>query len=529
MPVLLLIALPVTTAALIGAVRLMRPAFAYHWLIATLGSLLAWIAAWLVRPDTALNLPLANWQPRILLPISPAFLLDSKSWPFVLALTTLALAVLTTDVARPATSRARGYWFDLIAYLLLIAISILATLSGNLLTLLLTWALLSGLELFIRLSISQESPSGRSAVITFALRLAGIGCGVVAGMVAYAAGSPLSLTTIAPQVSPYLLAAAGISLGIFPINPSNPQDEVKRPGLNTMLRLAPCAPALVLLARVGLAGSPANLESLFLLLAGWALIYAGISWGGASTAQNGLGYWILGLASLALASAAVGQSNASLAWGAAVLFTGGVFSLATWRVRGLALFWLLGLVSISALPFSPTWAGAGLYALPLQPMLLILLAGQGLFLAGTLRQALHLPSPLTRAERWVGSLYLAGLLLLMASHYTVAWFARQAPEVIGQPQVGWIETGISMVALGLAVVATPLYLRRRGRPASRISGLRSALELAWLYRLVGAIYRALERIIITIGSALEGRAGILWTLLALALLISLFASLGLGG
>jgi hypothetical protein len=529
MLVLLLIALPIATAALIGAVRLLRPGFAYHWLLAVIGSLLAWILAWLVRPATPLNLPLANWQPRIFLPISPALLLDSKSWPFALALTSLALAALTTDLARPATSRRRGYWFDLIAYLLLTAFSMLAALSGNLITLLLTWSLLAGLEFFLRLSMSQESGQSNGAVAALAIRFASTGCLIVAGMVAYAAGSPLSFTTIAPQVSPILLAAAGIGLGVFPIHSPIPRDDPKSAALNTLLRIAPSAPALVLLARVGMAGVPANLEVLFLLLAGWALIYAGLAWGSAASAQAGLAYWVLGLAALALASAALGQSAASLAWGAATLFTGGLFSLATARLRGLALLWLLGLASISALPFSPTWAGAGLYALPLQPMVLILLAGQGLFLAGTLRQALRLPPALSGAERWVGSLYLSGLLLLLVSHFTGAWITRQATQVIGQYQIGWIETGISMVALGLAVVLTPLYLRRRSRQPGRLSGLKTALELAWLYRLLGAVYRGLENAVAAGSSVLEGRAGILWTLLALALLVSLFASLGLGG
>jgi hypothetical protein len=530
MLVLILIALPLATAALIGAVRLLRPGFIYHWLIAMAGSLLAWVLSWLIRPDTPLNLPLANWQPRIFLPISPSLLLDSKSWPFVLALTTLMLACLATDVARPVRSRAHGYWFDLIAYLLINGLAILATLSGNLLTLLLTWALLAGLELFLRLSISPESAQSRSAVTAFGLRLAGLGCVIWAGMVAIAAGTPLSFTTIAPQVSPILLAASGISLGVFPMHSPIPREESKSAAMNACLRLSSGAPALVLLARLGATGAPADLENVFLLLAGWALIYAGLAWGGVSSPQNGMAYWALGLASLALASAARGQSAASLAWGAAALFPGGLFGLASSRPRGLALLWLLGLFSISALPFSPAWAGAGLYALPLRPVLVVLLAGQAIFLAGTLRHLLlRLPPPPTGSERWVSSLYLSGLLLLIASHFTAAWFIRQEPVVTGQYQVGWIETGISMVALGLAVVTTPLYLRRRRRPSGQNSRLTAFLELAWMYALLEAVFRGLERLIAAVGSGLEGRAGILWTILALALLVSLFASLGLGG
>lgn len=527
--VLLLIVLPIATAALILVTRLLRPGFAYHWLIAVLGSLLTWILSWLVHPEAPLNLPLANWQPRIFLPISPALLLDSKSWPFLVALTTLVLAALATDVARPAASRAAAYWFDLIAYLLLTAFSMLAVLAGNLLTLLLAWTLLCGVELVLRLSTIQEGGQSRGAVIAFALRLAGMGCLVWAGMVAYAAGSPLSFTTIAPQISSILLVAAGINLGVLPLHAPLPKEDPKGAGMMTLFRLAPSAPALVLLARVGMAGAPAHLESPFLLLAGWALIYAGLTWMGMSSMNTGLAYWTIGLAALALASAARGQAGASQSWGVAALFAGGLFSLATSRLRGLALLWLAGLASVAALPFSPTWAGAGLYALPFKPLLVLLLIGQSLVLAGTLRQALRLPPPLAGAERWVGGLYLSGLLLLLLSYFAVAWFTRPGAGVIGQNQVGWIGTGINLLALGLAILGTPVYLRRWNRQAGRLSKLRNLLDLAWLYRLAEAIYRGLERSVATAGAVLEGRAGILWTLLALALLVSLFASLGLGG
>ena len=529
MLMLVLIAIPLVTAALIGVIRRFRPGFAYPWLFALVGCLSAWILAWLIRPATPLNLPLANWQPRIFLPISPALLLDSKSWPFLIALTTLALAILTTDVARPATSRSAGYWVNLVAYLLLTAFSMLAVLSGNLLTVLLTWTLLFSSEFLLRLSLIKDGQPSRSLVILLAMRLIGLGCVVWAGMAAYAAGASLSLTTVPPQISAILLLAAGINLGVIPMHPPLTQDDPKNTGMVAVFQLAPSAPGLVLLARIGMAGAPSNLETLFLLLAGWALIYAGLAWAEASSMQSGLAYWITGLASLALASAALNHSSASLAWGAAALFAGGLFVLGTARQRGLTALWLLSLLSITALPFSPTWAGAGLYALPFQPLLLIFLAGQGLFLLGTLRQVLRLPPPVTGAERWVGALYLAGLFLILGSYYLVAWFTRPGTGVIGQNTVGWIETGISLVAIGLAVLAMPFYMRYRGRLSGRLAGLKTSLEMAWLYRLSGAIFRSIEGSVAGASSAIEGRAGILWTLLGLALLVSVLASLGLGG
>jgi hypothetical protein len=529
MLVFLLILLPLATASLILGIRLLRPGFTRHWLIAVLGSLFAWSLAWFIRPESPLNLPIANWQPRIFLPISPALLLDSKSWPFLIALTTLTLAALVTDVTRPVTSRSPGYWYDLIAYLLLTAVSMLATLSGNLLTLLLSWTMLAGVELILRLSKIQDGMQSQSAVLALSLRFASIGCVLWAGMIAYATDLPLSFTTISPRISGILLLAAGIYLGVLPIHPPVPQDDPKNAGLIALLRLAPCAPALVLLARIGMIGAPADLENIFLLLAGIALIYGSLVWAGAPSPQTGVFFWVISLASLSLAAAVLGQSAASLAWGVAMLFAGGVFCLATSRLRGLNVIWFLGLASISALPFSPTWEGAGLYALPFHPLLVIFLIGQGLFLAGTLRHVLRLPPALLGAERWLGVLYFSGLFLLVISHFSIPWLSRPETGGIGQYQIGWIETGISLIAVGLAALAMPLFFSRKRRKTGALNALINILELTWLYRVLIAFLRSVERIVTIVNSIFESRAGILWTVLALALLISLFVSFNPGG
>jgi hypothetical protein len=529
MVMIVLILLPLATASLIVGIRFLRPGFIHHWLIAVLGGLSAWSLAWFIRPETPITLPLANWQPRIFLPISPALLLDSKSWPFLVALTTLTLAALITDTARPGINRSSGYWYDLVAYFLLTALSMLATLSGNVLTVLLSWTILAFLEFLLRLSKAEVSLQSQTLVLALALRFASIGCVIWAGMTAYATALPLSFTTIAPQIGPILLLAAGISLSVLPLHPPIPGGEPKSAGLTALFRLAPCAPALVLLTRVGMTGTPVNLESLLLFLTAIALIYGSLAWARATSPQTGIPFWIIGLASLALAAALLHQSTASLAWGVAMLFAGGLFCLATSRLRGLTGILLLGFASISTLPFSPTWEGAGLYALPFKPMLVIFLIGQGLFLGGTLRYVLRLPPPLTGAERWLSVLYSSGLLLLVVTHFMVAWFLRSQVRGIGQYQVGWIETGISMIAVGLAVLAAPLFLARPRRKTGALSSLMKFLELTWLYRTMATFFRSVEQLISMFSSILEGRAGILWTLLALVLLLSLFVSLAAGG
>jgi hypothetical protein len=129
----------------------------------------------------------------------------------------------------------------------------------------------------------------------------------------------------------------------------------------------------------------------------------------------------------------------------------------------------------------------------------------------------------------LGVLYSSGLLLLVVSHYIVPWFSRLETGGIGQNQIGWIETGISMITVGLAAVTMPRFFTRPWRRPGAINALLNILELTWLYRIIANFFRFIERIVALINSILEGRAGILWTLLALALLLSLFVSLESGG
>jgi hypothetical protein len=55
------------------------------------------------------------------------------------------------------------------------------------------------------------------------------------------------------------------------------------------------------------------------------------------------------------------------------------------------------------------------------------------------------------------------------------------------------------------------------------------LEWGWLYRVVWTVYRGSGHAAARLAWALEGRAGLLWALLALVLLLSLLAQIGLGG
>ena len=549
LPILLL-----TTAPLVMlAVRIWRPRFAYYWLAAAGAALLALplvLAARLTLPLPS-GLPLAAWQPVRFFPGSPILLLDSVSWPYALALAALALAVVLTDVARSAEAD----WISWGGSLLLAGLAMAAVLAGNLVTLLLAWGAIDLVEAALLLSPMMQSEERTRAVVAFFMRTGGVAVALWAGMAAAAAGEVVAFGAAAASpaglshpVGTLLLLAAALRLGVLPMHLPFTVELPRRRGLGAMMRLAPAAGSLALLARAAEADAPPGLSSWLLGACVLAGLYGGLAWLSAKDELDGRPFWILGMAMLALASAVRGQPAASMAWGAALLLSGGLLFLASARPRLLLPLPVLGLLWASALPFTPAWEGVRLYAGPFSFLVVLLLPVHALLLAGYIRHALH-PAPAPPGlERWVWLVYPWGLALLPVSHILIGWLERPAPGA----SPGLLASWPALTALLLVGLAALLARRRMHQPAEAafspdapqasaavlqiVAILRrtaavlwSVLSFEWLYRLSDGIYRLAGRGLAFINRVLEGDGGILWTLLLLTLLLSLLARQGLGG
>jgi hypothetical protein len=170
------------------SVRLFRVNFGYHWLMAALGAIAAWVLIFLSRTKVAQVIPLLRWQPETLFPTSPELLVDSISWIYALALITLCVAVLLTSVAR----RPSLGWPSWAGVLLLTAFGLFAVLAGNPLTLIMSWAAIDLFEAFILFSWVRRSEVRVRFLIALSTRLLGIAFLIWAEIVNRAGGKVLS-------------------------------------------------------------------------------------------------------------------------------------------------------------------------------------------------------------------------------------------------------------------------------------------------------------------------------------------------
>jgi hypothetical protein len=266
---------------------------------------------------------------------------------------------------------------------------------------------------------------------------------------------------------------------------------------------------------------------LLLGLTGLAALFAGISWVLAANELDGRPAWILGMTSLAVAAAVRGQPEASMAWGLATLFSGGLLFLSSTKDRRVSWLTFLGILGISALPYTPAWNGARLFAPPFSFWMVIYLISHALLVIGYALHILRDIRPLRGVERWVWLIYPIGLALLPATHFSFAWLAGS----IGAPfvsEAGPIIWWIGAASLGLAALGIAWIWRSGELPRTPLTILESIFSLNWLYRLLWGIYRSISRLIAFLTTVFEGEGGVLWTLLILMLLFSLLARNGGG-
>ena len=521
LPRIMLILLPIIlmllTALTLLILRLARPKFKYPRMLAAGGATLAFASVflWQIRLPQSISLP--PWQPATVFSFAPTLLADGISWPYALALAALAAAVIWTSVVR-----AENELMSWTGTLTLAAFGILAIAAENPLTLILAWTAIDLFELVTLLRSTEGESEIEGVIIAFAARLAGTGLVLWANLVSIAAGTPMDFRFIPPNVGIYLLIAVGLRLGVLPLHLPYRKDNVLRRGFGTALRLVSAAASLALLARIPSSALKSALTPYLLILTTVTALYAGWMWLRASDEIVGRPFWILSLASLAIADSLRGNPVGSIGWGVTLVLCGGTLFLFSARQR--TIIWLpcLGLWALSALPFSSTataWqAGNNLSWIFIIP----LLPAQALLMAGFLRHTLHPgETSLESQEKWAKVLYLAGLLIPATSAIYLGFSGWAGAHTIG---LWWLAVVVFLLATGFTVLMlkTPLRVSSSGASGqwTRLFGL------DWLYNMLSAIYNFLRRISKIITSSLEGEGGLLWSFLLLVLILSILSSRG---
>jgi hypothetical protein len=520
MPAILPVFVLLLTPVIMLIIRLIKPGFSYFWLLAVTGALIAWPISLILGFRLPYTMLLVEWKPETLFPASPSLLVDHASWPFLFALVSLTLAIILTAAARLQSN----YWMTWSNTLLLAGLGILAVISGNLLTLLLAWAVIDLVELVILLVQVNRSSDRERVVVSFSMRVAGIILLLWAWVVG-TPGDPFRFTAIPAGASTYIILSCILRLGVVPLHLPLAHGPTSLRGFGSMLRFAPAASSLMLLTRVAPIGVTQQAKIYLLILVGMVALYGALGWLTAQDELKGRPFWIIGMSALAVASAVRGLPQASQAWGLACILTGSLLFLSSARYRGLLIIFLLGGLGITTLPYTPAWDGAYLYSAPVDIFLIIFLIGHALLLTGYLRHSLGESTDLSHSEQWVRALYPIGLGLLPLSHLWIAWRTPLPAVSTGIYAEWWAGALI----IGLTALIVFLGQKEIHLPAIIVPLWNRLFSLGWIASLVWGIYRSIRRFVSTITIIAEGEGGMLWAMVLLVILLSLLVQSGIGG
>jgi hypothetical protein len=501
------------TALILLVLRSTPPAQRYSWLVAAGGALLAWLSTWFWLFQIPYTVELPSWQPAILFADAPSFLADQISWIFALSLTTLTAGIFLTTLAREGFPAHPLSWPGMF---ILSGLGILAIMANNSLTLVLIWAAFDLAELIAMLRSVQGVSASERVVIAFSTRAAAVLLLLWANMLTIHSGSYLSFASMSPAAGLFLILAAGLRLGVLPLHLPYTSESALRHDFGTLLRLSTAASSLVILARISPTALLTPLAPLLQILAALAAIYGSWNWLRAPDALTGRPHWLIGMAALAVSATLRAAPLAAAAWSCAMLLTGGMLFLASFRQKWFNRLLLTAVWGLSALPFSLTAIGWQTHAPAFWLTWPVLLTSQALLVAGFIRHVLRSPdrTPLEPPFTWIHFTYLFGIVVFLIPTFALGWIGWD-----GALQIGHIPLAlfVSLLTVGL-VWATPRFRIFNPPRAHWVRPASSGPNV--LYRGLWNLYQFGARLSQAITLILEGESGLLWTLLFIVLFLS---------
>ena len=515
--------------------------FRYTGLIAVGMAFLATTITLLLGFRLPVVVTLSRWGPDTLLPVDLRLSADGLSWLLALGLLVVALAVFLTGISRNGGARV----LPRAAGLVVVAMALTAIFSDSLVTLAVSWAALDAavFTTLVFLSAQQkisnsDGPGASRAVLGLGLNVLATVMAIAAALEAVNAGSGglLSGADLPPRAVTFLVLAAVLRLNVFPFQFGLAPDSSLRYGVGTILRLAPLAVGVDILAFVVGTEPTIPFHGWLTAGAGLAALLGALRWWSTDDPRTGLAYVVLAqgglilLAALwggAFAAAGVAAQGLALMLGGAALFLYNGYAPGQ---RGWLAIAFVGAAILVGFPLTIGFVGqwsalVGLAGGSQWVWFAIVIAAQVLLTAGYIRLAYWPGEALATAEPLVGVAYLFGLSapILFAvvgglSSGSIGGAAARSPGLLTMfTPSGFIALGAVLLSVLLGVALWFFDATAR----TTVGGLLSVLvddRLGGAYTLGWDFYRFLRRTLRTTATILEGEGGVLWSFV-IALLV----------
>jgi hypothetical protein len=492
------------------------------WIVEVSTALLVWLVSLILITAIPSVTQLSVWRPQSLFQSQLELKLDSISWPFIYASSTLLLTIVLTYPARyKARPRRR-------AFLLLYAVfPMISMLSGNILTFAITWALMDVASVIVMFDTKTREELTPLLASRLSIKGGSLLLVLLAAMVNVSAGGDSTLSTSFRSSMAILLIsfAAMLRLGFFQSRSGIVQNPAKREGIDILQQLLPAATALALFARIFSLSLPDDVLPWLRLVSGLALLIGGVQWvfdRDESRLQQAFKMAISGLGVFA-ASAFDGDTGVIAAAGVLMILLGSVFYSIEIFSPAHRIWPIICAIIVAGFPGTPG----------------------GLILTSMIEQIDNLPGVLLIAVGFAGMVFLCLGTLRYFYLPTVQWQTAESsvrftyglglsfPVIVSIGLGLWMASGFSLIALagflaigGIAVLSLHVIRRLPHREVDRWGRLLAWIDLDPAVRFFDLVGRAILRAARATSEIFEGEGAMLW--LVVVMLLTYLGVRGLG-
>lgn len=509
------ITLLILAAAVMLVIRVFRPRFGYYWLIAAGGGLISWGMVFGLGLMLPIELELNTWNLAGFTSHTILLLIDRISWPFGVGVVTILFGAILTDVVRAVEIE----WSNWASSLLMTSLGLIAIFAANLLTFVLIWTAVDIIGFVLLVMQENRSGARRRLVIRLLAQLLGTTCLLLAGLISPANAAESSLRVTSSAAIPLIVITAILRLGSVPESTPVIEKPEHRRSFGTVMRLLYSGMISLFLVRTTLGWSQVIISApMWLLIIGLlaaVALLSGVSWLLSGNELEGRQSFLTAMLAIVIFSVLRSQSEAGMAWGLAVMFSGGLLFLASVRTKFSMWLTLIGVLGLSALPYTPAWNSLQIFSAPLRFSFVFFFTAMVLLIWGYFRHAsVEVPYP-DGIERWIKVVYPIGLFILPVSHFILGLMMR--PDIKEVPVSGWV---LGIVVLLLSILG--FYWQKRGGKFPGLVGrsIQRIITLDWLFTLTRILFSLMERLINFITHVLEGEGGFLWVLLWIVLFLA---------
>jgi hypothetical protein len=520
LPVLILLAAAISGTILV----LTKRGGGFIWAIGFISALAIWIFSLVVPVSSYPSVSVTNWLPFSQVFSGFTFKVDLSSIAYIFCTSTIALSfVITSTVHLQSADWRRG----IILILLTSGLGILSLVSLDPFSLLITWTLLDFCVLGSDLWFARDNPEKQKVVTSFVIKLMG-SFAIMAGVVASGGkGFNFDLAAIPPEVALIFLSASILRFwGILHNFPKMEGGYFL--STQVLIKLISFSSAIALLSRLP-ALNLSSTGSTWILI---SVILVGL-WSAArvmlaSDLSMAIPFFLSGFGSLQIYCVIENHAEIALLWGCLVLIIGSSLGTFLKFRRFHSILPSLGLFLAVGIPF--TLGGMGLTGL-INPfstfsvfMLIILLS----LLVGIARIVWQMEGAQIQVDQPISTIYMVGSLVLPISIIILG--AKIVGDFISNPNIV-----ISGVLLVVGILLSGIYYRVRTTfhpketANSFIRFVRQVQTIGkWNLpaRFLQAVIQLMNLSVKLMSNILEGDGGFLWTLVLLAVMISVIS---LGG